>query len=99
VEAAAVAAIEESAMNEKLTIDVRMESDATMALLRELRAAFVEKALDFTYLPSELVRVETDVSAARADVIVMRLEPTDRLMDLLAAARAGKLERLCVEKS
>jgi hypothetical protein len=80
-------------------VEIRLESDETMAALRELSAVFAEKSLDFAYLPFELVRLELDAHATSAEVVVMRLQPTDRLTDLLAAARAGELERLLVEKS
>jgi hypothetical protein len=68
-------------------------------MLHELSAMLIEKSLDFRNLSPELIRLELDTRATSADVMVMRLEPTDRLTELLSAGWAGDIDRLLVEKA
>lgn len=76
--------------------------DALTALSAELPHCpleIIKGAIDLCDLPSQLARIETDASATTAGEIAVRLEPSDRLRDLMAAIRARNVDRLVVEDS
>lgn len=78
-----------------LNVTLRVDSSTLVATLEEL-SAFPEVADQFfNFLESglELFRADTKGPAALATGDVwIRLEPSDRLLALLAAARAGHID-------
>ena len=72
-----------------------LRSELDRDLPREAR----EVVFDLLERPEKLVEIETDISAAVTGELTVRFEPSDRLRMLLAALRAGNVDRLIVEQS
>jgi hypothetical protein len=63
-----------------------------LELDRDLPRDARECVLDLLERPEEMFRVQMDVGAARARKVTVRLNPSDRLIELLAALRAGNVD-------
>jgi hypothetical protein len=88
-----------------VTLAIKFDSASAsqaLELFRELSALIEPKAaqklFDSGDLLSEFFRFETDLVLGRTDECVVRLHPSDRLRDLLAAYRAGQVDGLVIEK-
>lgn len=88
----------------KVAITLRAETDALQGLLKELEADLAaapqevrQLALDLLDLAPELADVK-DCPTSGAGVAIL-LEPSQWLLDLAAAVRAGDLDWLRVEHS
>ena len=57
----------------------------------------IDSPVDVVEFPKEIVRIEVDSSAATANVVIVRLHPSDSLLAFLAALRARKGDNLIVE--
>jgi uncharacterized protein (DUF885 family) len=53
--------------------------------------------LNLFEFPEQAVRIETDIGAAATGEVTVRFEPSNRLRMLLAALRAGNVDRLVIE--
>ena len=67
-------------------LDALNQVRASLEPLHEVR----DGLLDLCEFPSELVRLEADsLAASGAGQVFIRFQPSDRLLSLLAAVRAG----------
>lgn len=77
-------------------LTLSITGDATpfllFAELFELGLKTSEGPLDLGQLPSELLRIESNVSAARAAELLIVFYPSDALLRFTAARLAGKLD-------
>jgi hypothetical protein len=88
-------------------IQLRLDADAALEVIAKFKSEFDldlpgdarKRVLSLLERPEEAFRVETDVGAAGARKVTVRLNPSDRLIELLAALRAGNIDRLAVEKA
>jgi hypothetical protein len=93
--------------SESRCIHLRLNADAALAVIAEIKSEFDrdrlgdarERILGLLKRPEEAFRVETDVSAAGARKLTVRLNPSDRLIVLLTALRARDVDGLPVEKT
>ncbi len=77
-------------MNDGLALDaIRL-----LAQVPESAPQLVQRTLDLIDSGSEVFRVDLDDGTAPARQIRVRLEPSDRLLDLLAAVRARNADRV-----
>jgi len=58
----------------------------------------VQRLTDLAKPGKQLVSVQIDPEAASADMVVMRLDPADGLLRLVAALRAGDVDLSAVEQ-
>ncbi|MGC2411852.1 MAG: hypothetical protein WA459_04020 [Stellaceae bacterium] len=89
-------------MHVRLSLDASELVAALSGLSAEIPQAapeILDRALRASEFPLELIAFEVDASAAEAGVMTVRLQPSNLLRGLVAAARAGNVDRLIVEKS
>jgi len=58
-----------------------------------------ERFLDLLDRPSEIAFIECDIGSADAGDMIIRLQPSERLVMLVAAARTSNVDRGIVEKT
>jgi hypothetical protein len=88
---------------------IHLQCDATGALTaiaaarseldRDIPLEARERILNLLERPDEAFAVETDVGAAPARKVAVRLNPSERLLELLAALRAGNVDQPIVENA
>jgi len=90
------------------TVQIRADSAPLEAIFQELQELVEignlslelrQRLLSFLEGSSELVRIQTDDRATRTGTLLVTLHPSDRLLGLLAACRAGNLDRFLVKES
>jgi hypothetical protein len=62
-------------------------------------AEVVERAIAAGYPLAELACINVDTSTAAADEVIARLQPSERLLALVAAARAPNVDSLIVKET
>jgi hypothetical protein len=81
--------------NEALTAIAALRTELEIGLAGDVS----QRILDLLKRPEEVFRIKTDIHPTGARKVTVRLEPSDRLAMLLAALRAGNVDRTIVEET
>ena len=91
---------------ERLSVRLRLDATELIGALTALSTEVADRppeilhrALRVSDSPCESVVFDVDPSAAAAGVVTIRLQPSDRLRGLVAAAGARDFDGLLVEKT
>ena len=84
-----------------LTLDIQCDSAPLALFTKLLQGAFKvsERALNFSDLPFELVRVESDLDSAATGKLLVTLYPSDAFLGFAAASLAGYFDLCAIKKS
>lgn len=80
-------------------LDTLAAVNAELELDGEIPAELREVARRFRDFPAEMAHIDPECRPARAGELVVRIQPSDRLLVFLAALRARDIDRRGVEDS